>query len=105
MLPKGCLAGILEGLRRLPGPTEAAKDILDDEEDGGGPMTDEAKGFREAVGVFDRGGPRNVWLLIAVVGAAAAADLGRTVDGGPEGVLDRAGIEGVLERAGGCLCV
>lgn len=36
---------------------------------------------------------------MAVVGAAAAADLGRTVDGGTdEGVFDRGGMDGVFER-------
>ena len=63
-------------------------------------MTDEAKGLRVAVGVLDRGGPRRVWFLIAVVGAVAAADLGRTVEGGAadDGVFDRGGIDGVLDR-------
>ena len=60
MVVRGWRPGILEGLRRLAGPTEAAKDELDDECDKGGPMTDEAKGLREAVGVLDRGGPRKV---------------------------------------------
>lgn len=37
---------------------------------------------------------------MAVVGAVAAADLGRTVEGGTaeDGVLDRGGMEGVLDR-------
>lgn len=60
MLLRGWRPGILEGLRRLPGPTEAANEELDDECDKGGPMTDEANGLREAVGVFERGGPRRV---------------------------------------------
>jgi hypothetical protein len=93
-----------DGLRRLLGPTEAANDELDDINDGGGPMTDEAKGLRDAVGVFDRAGPRRVWFLMAVMGAApAAADFGRAVEGGiDEGVFDREGIDGVFDRAGAC---